>query len=116
MPYIIDGQPVTIADEPRNQDGTLWVPLRGLGEAVGATIGWDQGLKQVTVQHPKANVQMDIGSTDIIVNDEAKTIQAVPFVEAGDTWVPVRFFNEVLGYALNVNLAENLVELTTWNG
>ncbi|HEY0073434.1 MAG TPA: copper amine oxidase N-terminal domain-containing protein [Abditibacteriaceae bacterium] len=117
MPYIVDGQPVAIADEPKNQDGTLWVPLRALSEAVGATVDWDQDLQQVIVQHPRGgNIQLNIGTEDIIKNNEAQGLQAAPYVEGGDTWVPVRFFNIQLGYALNVNLAENLVELTTWNG
>lgn len=118
MPYIVDGQPVTIADEPKNQDGTLWVPLRALSEAVGATVDWDQDLQQIMVHHPRAgNIQLNIGTEEIVNNNETgHSLQAAPYVEGGDTWVPVRFFNIQLGYALNVNLAENLVELTTWNG
>ncbi len=116
MPYIIDGKPVEIADEPRNQDGTLWVPLRALGEAVGAKVEWDQSTKQIALTHKKGDILLDIGSKDVNLNGNVVNVQAAPFVDAGETWVPVRFFNEVLGYALNVNLAENLVELTTWNG
>ncbi len=116
MPYIVDGQPVEIEHEPRNEDGTLWVPVRPLSEALGATLEWDQELKQIMLHHPKANVQLNVGTADIISNNEPMSLQAAPFVDAGETWVPVRFFNTILGYALNVNLGENLVELTTWNG
>lgn len=116
MPYIVDGQPVTIEQEPRNQDGTLWVPLRPLAEAIGASVDWDQSLQQINISHTKGEFQLNIGTTDVIQNQAPASMQAAPYVENGETWVPVRFFNQIMGYALNVNLAENLVELTTWNG
>jgi hypothetical protein len=117
MPYIVDGQAVPIEHEPRNQDGVLWVPLRPLCEALGATVEWDQDLQQVDIHHPqKGNIQVNAGTAEMIANGEPMSLQAAPFVDAGETWVPVRFFNSILRYALNVNLGENLVELTTWNG
>lgn len=116
MPYIVDGQKVEIAQEPRNDNGTLWVPLRPLAEAMGARVEWDQALQQINLHHTKGNVQLNAGTADVILNSEPMSLQAAPYVEAGETWVPVRFFNEILSYQLNVNLAENLVELTTWNG
>ena len=92
MPYIVDGQPVAIEHEPRNDNGILWVPLRPLCEAVGASVDWDQDLQQITVQHPKrGNIQLNIGTEDMIANNEPMSLQAAPFVDAGETWVPVRF-------------------------
>src|SRR5687767_11588297 len=105
MPYIVDGQPVAIADEPKNENGTLWVPLRALSEAVGAKVDWDQDLQQIMIQHTKGNIQLNVGTNDLIMNSEPMSMQAAPYVENGETWVPVRFFNQILGYALNVNLA-----------
>lgn len=117
MPYIVDGQPVAVADEPQNKDGIMWVPLRALSEALGATVEWDEANRVVHLKHSTAgNVQVTPGEVRTTVNSEEQELQAAPFLEGGDTWVPARFFNMQLRYALNVNLAENLVELTTWNG
>jgi hypothetical protein len=56
------------------------------------------------------------GDITVTVDGEQQELQAAPFLSEGDTWVPVRFFNQPLGYALNVDLDTNRVELTTWNG
>jgi hypothetical protein len=56
------------------------------------------------------------GDTTVTVDGEQQELQAAPFLSEGDTWVPVRFFNQPLGYALNVDLDTTRVELTTWNG
>ena len=112
MPYIVDGQPVAIADEPKNENGTLWVPLRALSEAVGATVDWDQDLQQITIQHTKGNIQLNAGTNELILNNEPMSIQAAPYVENGETWVPVRLFENNLGYSLSADPQSGIVDLT----
>jgi hypothetical protein len=115
MPYIVDGQSVSVAQEPQNKEGTLWVPLRALSEAVGAQVDWDQDNRVVNLYHRDRIIRVTPGDTTVNVDGEQQELQAAPYLDEGDTWVPVRFFNQPLGYALNVQLDSNTVELTTWN-
>ena len=46
------------------------------------------------------------------VVEKPKVSTPVTLVDNGDTWIPVRFFNRPLGYALNVDLNTNTVELS----
>ena len=113
MPYIVNGQQVAVPEEPQNKDGILWVPLRALSEALGARVDWDANTGAVNIDHPGKSIQLTPGSIEAIVNREAHELQAAPYVEGGDTWVPVRFFNIQLGYAVNVDLGSNTVEIST---
>ena len=116
MPYTIDGVPVEGALEPKLKGGTLWVPLRQISEAMGAKVDWDPANRVAIVYagDNMATLKMDDPTVDW--NGEKRELQEAPYVEAGDAWVPVRFFNQPLGYALNVDLATKQVDLTTFNG
>ncbi len=116
MPYIVDGQPVEVSQEPQNKEGTLFVPLRGLSAAVGATVDWDPDSRVANVYHKDRIIHVTPGDTTVSVDGEQTELQAAPYLEEGETWVPVRFFNQPLGYQLGVDTATNQVELTTWNG
>src|SRR5215212_5490305 len=114
MPYFVYGQEVAVSQEPQNKDGILWVPLRALSEALGASVDWDASTGAVNIQHPsRGSIQLTPGNIEVIVNREPHELQAAPYAEGGDTWVPVRFFNMQLGYALNVDLGSNRVEIST---
>src|SRR5688500_15500638 len=116
MPYIVDGATVAAQREPQNKNGTLWVPLRAVSEAIGAQVEWDPDSRVANIYHNNRIIQVTPGDATITVDGEQQELQDAPVLSEGDTWVPVRFFNQPLGYALNVQLAETLVELTTWNG
>ena len=114
MPYILNGQTLAVAQEPQNKNGTLWVPLRALCEAIGSQVDWDPDSRVVNIYHNNLNVQVTPGDATVTAEGEQFELQEAPYLDNGDTWVPVRFFNQPVGYQLNVQLDQNLVELTTW--
>ncbi len=63
----IDGQTVDMTEAPVIQDGTTMVPLRFISENFGATVGFDENTKQVTVTKDK-----DINISNLLnVSDKA---------------------------------------------
>jgi len=112
MPYTIDGQPVEIGKEPQLKDGTLWVPLRPLIEALGGSIEWDGTEQRVTINLDNFITSFRLGQTTVNREAWSSELQAAPYEESGDTWVPVRFFNDPLKYALNVDLNTKQVDIS----
>ena len=113
MPYSVNGQQVAVPDEPQNKDGILWVPLRPLCEALGASVEWSADTGAVNIQYGKRPIQLKPGDIEVVVAREPQELQAAPYVEGGETWVPVRFFNLQMGCALNVDLGSNTVEINS---
>ena len=111
MPYTINGNAVQ-ATEPNLQDGTLWVPLREVGEALGGNVDWDPDNRVAILYLGDHIATLKIGDTTASVNSEQTELQAAPYLQDGDTWVPVRFFN-LVGQQINVNLPDKNVEMTT---
>jgi hypothetical protein len=111
MPYTIDGQPVNIDKEPQIKDGTLWVPFRALGEALGGSVSWDQSTRTVTLLLGPYTTTLRIDDATVDTDGQSTQLQAPPYVNQGDTWVPVRFFNQPLGYQIGVDLANRQVDI-----
>ena len=113
MPYTIDGITIEGAHEPQLKGGTLWVPLRQISEALGASVDWDTANRVAIVYVNSDMATLKIGDATVDWNGEQSELQAAPYVEEGEAWVPVRFFEQPLGYGLSVNLENSQVDFTT---
>ena len=112
MPYTLNGQSLGLNNEPKLKDGTMWVPLRDVTEAMGAKVDFDPDNGVAIVYYNDQMITIKIGDAEIDVDGNTQTLQEAPYVENGETWVPVRFFNDALGMGLNVDLGNNGVDLT----
>lgn len=95
-------------------DNRTFVPVRFVGERLGATVGWDNETQSVTVEKDGHKIEMAIGSSTYYLDGEAKTLDApaelAPSVGGNSrTMVPIRFVSEALGYQVEWDQARNLV-------
>ena len=92
--------------------GRTYLPLRALGEIVGAEFKWDAATKKVTCLKGDATIILFVGSSSITVNGRQETIDAPPEIVNGRTFVPVRVIGEKLGFEVSWEPAEKMVTLT----
>lgn len=109
----IDEEPVTLTNandevvEPLIQNGTTYVPLRGISENLGCTVEWDALANAVKIYKdaiPDGNVIRN-GDDEIRVyvdNElaelkDANGTKVEPFIVDGTTYVPVRGVSQALG-------------------
>lgn len=78
------------------KDRTM-VPMRGIFEAFGAEVDWDDTLKKVTAIKDEISVELIIGSVNAKIGEEEKVLDSEPVIIDGRTLVPVRFVSEALG-------------------
>ncbi len=76
--------------------GRTMVPIRAVVEAMGGTVGWDQGTSKITLEARGNKVEMWLGKTDIKVNGATKEMDIALVAKDGRTYVPVRFAAENL--------------------
>lgn len=81
---------------PVIEAGTTLVPLRIIGENLGATLGWDSFTKTVTITKGKTEIKLVINSKTVQVNNVRKQLLAAPKLIKGTTMVPIRFISENL--------------------
>lgn len=80
------------------KDGTTFLPLRSIIEAMGGSIDWNSAEKKVSVECNGATLEFGIGSTKAEVNGVEKTMDEAPYTsKSGRTMMPLRFVAENLG-------------------
>ncbi len=95
-------------------DNRTFVPVRFVGERLGATVGWINETQTVTVEKDGHKIEMPIGSSTYTLDGEVKTLDApaelTPSTNGNSrTMVPIRFVTEALGYQVEWDQARNLV-------
>ncbi|MFA9423256.1 MAG: stalk domain-containing protein, partial [Sedimentibacter sp.] len=76
--------------------GRTMVPIRAVVEAMGGTVGWDDGTQKITLNARGNIVEMWLNKTDIIINGTSMQMDVAPISKNGRTFVPVRFAAENL--------------------
>lgn len=77
--------------------GSSVVPLRYIGEKLGATVGWNAAEQMVTYTTDTVVIKLWINNKNATVNGIQKTMTIAPVLVNGRTVVPLRFVSENLG-------------------
>ena len=79
------------------QNNTTLVPLRTIGEELGATINFDPLTQKITIHYKEQEVGLKLKDKKGMINNEMHTLQVAPQSIDGTTYVPIRFIGEALG-------------------
>lgn len=97
--FVINNNIVTVPDAaPYIANSRTYVPFRALGEALGATVEWDNDARTVTYTLGDTEIVMTIGDTTYTINGVEKSMDVAPEITGDRTYVPVRFVAEGLGF------------------
>jgi hypothetical protein len=98
---------------PTQQSGRVLVPLRGVFEALGAFVEYNNATQSISATRGETRVQLTIGSARAYVNGASRTLDVPAQVQSGRTLVPLRFVSEALGATVLWNDAQRTVLITT---
>jgi hypothetical protein len=93
----IDGSIMNFAVQPQMINNRVMLPVRGIFEAMGATVSWDDNSRTVTATKGDITVVLPIGSSSPTVNGIVQTIDQPGVVVSGSTLAPLRFVAEAFG-------------------
>ncbi len=108
----VNGNVLTFDVQPQIINDRTMVPMRGIFEALGATVEWNDATKTVTATDGLSFVEITIGSNVIKVNGTEKTIDTAPCIVDGRTLVPARFVAEAMGCEVKWDAATRTVHIT----
>lgn len=112
MPYIFNGDMLNIESEPRVENGTMFVPLRKIASALGATVDFEPTTGTAILYMNDQIATFTNGHKSVNFNGADVPLTGTPFVEDGETWVPVRFFESIMGYKLDADPQNGIVDLS----
>jgi hypothetical protein len=108
----VNGSPVRFDVDPIVSGGSVYVPLRGVFEQLGATVAFDRASGAVTAQRAATTVELKVGSTLARVNGENMVMLQPALYKNGRTLVPLRFLSEALGAGVEWNPVRREVDIT----
>lgn len=108
---ILDGAYLSFDAPPYVRAQRLLVPLRGVSEALGFMVGYDE--KGVTCTKGDTVITVEFGSADATVNGVHFTLDAGVELYRYRTYVPLRFFSEQMGLDVEWNGETDTAFLTT---
>lgn len=100
---------LTLDTAPVIENGRTLVPLRGIFEAIGATVTWDNANRTAVISRDSLEIKVPIGSQTASVNGEARTLEVPAKIIEGRTLVPVRFIAEAMGAQVGWNNEKQIV-------
>ena len=109
----IDGKPKIFDVMPVMEEDRVLVPMRGIFEALGATISWDDETMTVTGAKNDISVSLQIENNIAKVNDREILLATPAKLVSGRTMVPVKFVSDALGYNASWHEETNTVAITS---
>jgi hypothetical protein len=92
----IDGQEFTLDTAPTLVNSRTMVPLRFIGEALGAKVEWNGEERSVTMKLDDQTIVLKIDNSEAAVNGQKVMMDVPAQIIKDSTMVPVRFVSENL--------------------
>ncbi|MEC0093817.1 copper amine oxidase N-terminal domain-containing protein [Paenibacillus macquariensis] len=93
-------------------NGRTLIPLRLIGDVMGANISWIGKEKKAIVSMGKNTISLVLGQKTAIVNGEQKQLDTMVVSKNSTIMVPARFISETFGIKVGYNKSLNVVQLT----
>ncbi|MCH5212203.1 MAG: CotH kinase family protein [Oscillospiraceae bacterium] len=91
----LDGTELKFEVDPFiSESGSTLVPLRSIGEALGAEFEWNEKLRTIEIKKDNTEILMEIDNIVMIKNNDAYELNAAPVIYEDRTFVPVRAIAE----------------------
>lgn len=83
---------------PYIKEGTTFVPIRAISEALDYEVDWDGTNRVVIMKRDNTTVKLPIGKKVVTVNGVSREIPKAAEIKKSTTYVPVRFVSEIIDY------------------
>ncbi len=110
----VNGTPINFTGTPPVEiQGAVLVPLRGVFEALGASVNYNPATKTINAQKGAASIVLPLGQTTATVNGQPQTLSQPAQTIGGTTLVPLRFVAQALGAYVQWVPATSTVQIQT---
>ncbi len=98
MDIMVNGNYLKTDVDPYAENGTTYVPIRFVGEALQATVEWSPSASNtVFIKKNGTTIELTLGSTTAKVNGKTVSLSGPAHPRQNRTFVPIRFVAEHLG-------------------
>ncbi len=110
----VNGTPVNFSGTPPTEiNGSVLVPLRGVFQALGASVNYNGATRTINAQKGSSQVILPLGATTATVNGQSQSLSQPAQSIGGTTLVPLRFVAQALGASVRWHAQSSTVEIRT---
>lgn len=99
----IEKGPVALAQQPFEEEGQLFVPVRAFFDKTGGSVEWVEDTRTVVALAGNQSAAFQIGHNKAFLGEEKKELSLPVVIREGSTYVPAGFFEEMLDCTLSYN-------------
>lgn len=93
----LDDAPLSFDASPVIENGRVLVPMRGILEALGYSVHWQEHTRTVLAVNGEVSISLPLNSNTVSVNGKTVTIDVPAQLKEDRTFVPLRFLAEYSG-------------------
>ncbi|RYD05923.1 hypothetical protein N752_06675 [Desulforamulus aquiferis] len=112
---IVDGTRLSLDVPPRIEQGTTMVPLRGVFEALGASVTWNSYNQTIIARNGDYEALLIVGHPVAFKNGAPVDLPVPASIQDGRTLVPLRFVSEALGAEVHWDSTSQTINITSNN-
>ena len=108
----MNGTDYELEAAPYAANGAVYLPVRDMGELLGAVVFWNGIARTVTMTYPGLTLKLTDGSMQATVNGKAVALTSPLQTVNGRIYAPLRFFSESTGAGVEWKSASRTVSIT----
>lgn len=109
---IVHGEQVEFDSAPYiDGSNRLMVPLRAIGEAMGAKVDWNPETREIHISGRGKSVLFTLNSRTALVDGVHKSMDTTPVIKNSRTMVPARYVGEFLGARVDWSPSSRVVRI-----
>lgn len=110
-----NGNEISFKNRPFVKQDRTFIALRELANMLGIpdeNISYDEKTEKINISFGSVNIEMQIGSQNVKVNDKELSLDVPAFTVNDRTYIPVRFISEMFGKNVDYNDTNNVLTVT----
>lgn len=108
----INGETLKVKDPVLNKSDYIFLPMRALYEAVGASVDWKKETLTASAIRDGKSVNLTVNSKTALVDGQKVPMVVAPFMYKDRTYMPLRFVSENFGGNVNWNPTTQTVDIS----
>lgn len=111
--YTMNGIAYALTAPPLSINGRTYLPLRFIADKVlEANLNWNQDTQEGVLSKEDMSVQLKVGSNTILVNGNKVSLDAVPVIQNGTTYLPLKIVSDYFGFRVKYNASSKEITMT----
>lgn len=97
----VNNKEVQASNKPIQENDSILVPLRVIGDELNAKINYDSKTKKISITKGKTTIELTMNSKAAKVNGKLSNLTIAPKMVNGTTYIPLRFVGDALSCEVN---------------